>query len=82
MIIYIRKNKSNVRLVIFTFVLHNGIRFFYFIQYRIAVLENSGGCLVDISPVFQKLHKNITQIADVGLIILAEYVVTGGRSNL
>ena len=81
MIIYIRKNKSNVRLVIFTFVLHNGNRFFYFIQYRIAVLENSGGCLVDISPVFQKLHKNITQIAVVGLIILAEYFVTGGSSH-
>ena len=55
MIIYIRKNKSNVRLVIFTFVLHNGNRFFYFIQYRIAVLENSGGCLVDISPVFSEI---------------------------
>ena len=81
MIIYIRKNKSNVRLVIFTFVLHNGNRFFYFIQYRIAVLENSGGCLVDISPVFQKLHKNITQIAVVGLILLAEYFVTGGSSH-
>ena len=55
MIIYIRKNKSNVRLVIFTFVLHDGNRFFYFIQYRIAVLENSGGCLVDVCARFSEI---------------------------
>ena len=81
MIVQIREDKCNASLIIFTFVLHDGYCLFYFVQYRVAMLKNSSGCLVDITTVFQKLHEDISQITVVRLIILTQNFVAWGGSH-